>query len=729
MNKILAGKINIKKDIFAGIIVALVSIPISMGYAQIAGLPVVYGLYGSLLPILVFAFMTTSPMFVVGVDAMPAAMVGGLLASMGIAAESKKAMNIVPLLSLMVAVWFILFFFIKAGRIVKYISKPVMGGFISGVAITIIIMQLPKLWGGKAGTGEILVLARHIYKEASHFNAMSIALGLGTVVVILVCKKLIPRIPMLVVMMLIGMCLEIFFKIDRFGVKLLPNVKAGFPSIFIPSMVIDSEYLVPMLLQSLGIAAVVMTQTLLATENYAAKGHYHIKRGRELLAYSGMNIAGGIVGCCPINGSVSRSGIASNLKTSSQLMSVTASIVMAIILLFGTDYLKFLPVPVLTGIVITALIGVVEFSLAKRLFKTSKNELIIFMMSLCAVLIFGTVFGVLFGCVISFAEVAVKAVKPNTSLLGRIPGQGNFYPLDRNSLARPIKHTVIYRFNGNIFFANVDKFIRGIESSIKDDTEQVVVDARGVDSVDVTAVDRLVLFKKTLEEKGIKFYITEHAGELNDQFRTLGGGQLIEEGVMRRTITLALRDAGLKKPYDLEDYEPSEENFEESEESLAEFEWAFGDEAEQRLEQLATETAEQFFGSSRLVASDNEEKDILELFQDEGVKTDWGIIGRYDENEFWDYLEIALEKMVKQGTMSKEDASQLEETIEKRRYMGQTKLKTLNPKALEILFEHQKEIREQLKEELPEEYARVHNLRKEMRKNKEIPEAYNTDLF
>ena len=139
------------KDIAAGIIVALVSIPISMGYSLVAGLPVVYGLYGSLLPILVFGLISSSPQFVFGVDAAPAALVGGAIASLGITAESSEAMRIVPLITLITSAWLLIFAVLRVGRFVKFISTPVMGGFISGVGLTIILMQVPKLFGGKAG--------------------------------------------------------------------------------------------------------------------------------------------------------------------------------------------------------------------------------------------------------------------------------------------------------------------------------------------------------------------------------------------------------------------------------------------------------------------------------------------------------------------------------------------------------------------------------------------------
>ncbi len=711
----IAGKVHWNNDILSGIIVALVSIPISMGYAQIAGLPVIYGLYGSLLPILIFGFLTTSPQFVVGVDAMPAAMVGGLLATLGVKAESEQAMKVVPMVALLVAIWFVIFYFLKAGRIVKFISTPVMGGFISGVGTSIILMQVPKLWGGTAGTGELYLLVKHMVHERHSFNGLSLGLGLGTILVILLCKKWIPKVPMLVIMMVVGMALQIGFHLDDYGVKLLPQVSGGLPHFVLPDFSVMKYDPVEMLIQSLSIAAVIMTQTLLATGNYAMKYQDDVDNNRELLAYAGMNVGGALVGCCPINGSVSRSGVADSYGCKSQVMSITASITMLLILLFGTPLLKFLPVPVLTGIVMTALIGIIEFSLAERLRKTSKNEWIVFMISFGGVLLFGTVYGVMIGCILSFAVVAIKAVAPSTAFLGRIPGEGNFYPLNRNMSARPIKNTLIYRFNGNLFFANIDRFEKDIESGIQKDTKQVVVDARGIDDIDVTAVDRLMLFRNHLLNQGIHFYITEHEGILNDRIRRLGGGKMIDEGVMRRTITLALRDAGLHKPYDLADAENDGKgkNFIESEERLAEFEWAFGDEAEARFEQMAKETAEHLVAT---IAGDVEHKDV---FGTDALKTTWGLIGRYDEDEFFDYLEIALEQLANQGRITKDDATKLEQLVEERRERGEMRLQELNPKAMEILLKHRREIRDQLKAQLPEEYARVHNLRKQRRLEKE----------
>ena len=142
-------KKNLPKDICAGIIIMAVSIPISMGYAQIAGLPAVYGLYGSVFPILLFALFSTSPQFIFGVDAAPAALIGGALIDLHIESGSEAALKVVPVLTLFVAVWLLAFYLMKAGKLVNYISAPVMGGFITGICTTIILMQVPKLFGGR----------------------------------------------------------------------------------------------------------------------------------------------------------------------------------------------------------------------------------------------------------------------------------------------------------------------------------------------------------------------------------------------------------------------------------------------------------------------------------------------------------------------------------------------------------------------------------------------------
>lgn len=701
--KLQMRKDNLIKDIIAGIIVALVSIPISMGYAQVAGLPAVYGLYGSIFPILVYGFLASSPQAIIGVDATPAALVGGALAGFGIVAGSEEAMAIVPVITIVTAVWLLIFCFIKAGRLVNFISKPVMGGFISGIGVTIILMQLPKLFGGSAGTGELLALILNISKQLENFNGLSALLGVGTVAIILVSKKLVPKFPMSVVMLVVGAGLGIFGDLERGGVALLPTVKGGLPSLHIPKLSLLLEYGDDIVMLSLSVALVIVAQTLLTASNYAMKYNYKINNNQEVLAYAVANVAGGMVGCCPINGSVSRTGIGDQYGGKTQVMSITAAITMILVLLFGTKLLSYLPVPVLTGIVICALIGIIEKDVAIKTWKQDKREFIIFAVAFFGVLLLGTVYGVIIGVMLSFVAVIVRAVVPPKSYLGVIPGHEDFYTLKRNKSAKPIKNTVIYRFSGNLFFANWEAFQKDIEAAIDEKIKQVIVDARGIGNIDMTAAERLVILHDNLKTKGIRFYMAEHVDSVNDQLRAYGADRLIEEGAIRRTISLALRAAGVEKPYPLVGHgedEPYE--YVEANERLAEFEWAFGDSAEERMEQLATQMADELVHTN-----DHSMKKIMEAEQ----HVPWGRMGLFDEDELLERLEFHLTELESQGF---DDVEEIEKRIEQRRKIIESKINNLSPEALELLKRHRQEIEEHLKVQHPEYFERMQEIRKKL---------------
>lgn len=707
-----------KNDIIAGIIVALVSIPISMGYAQIAGLPAAYGLYGSLLPVLVYAFTTSSPQFVFGVDATPAVLVGGTLAALGVTTGSDEAMRLVPAITLVVAAWLLVFSLIKAGRIVNYISTPVMGGFISGIGITIILMQVPKLFGGAAGTGELIELILHITDQLKYFNVLSAVLGFGTVVIILVCKKYMPKFPMSVVLMVLGAMATAFLHIDRFGVKLLPHVDAGFPKLSIPDVTLLRNNTSEIVVLGLTCALVIMAQTLLATNNYANRYGYKVDNNREVLAYSLANVASAVSGSCPLNGSVSRTGIADQFGCKSQLMSVTAAVTMLVVVLFATPLLEYLPVPILTGIVVAALIGIVEYKLADKLRKVNRAEFFIFLAAMFGVLLFGTIYGVIIGVILSFIAVIIRAVVPPRSLLGCIPGHEGFYNLNRNRNALEIQHVVMYRFSGNLFFANVSTFLQDIENAIKDDTRVVIVDASGIGSIDITAADRLVSFNKILKDKGLRFYITEHVGNVNDQLRKLGAGCLVEEGVTRRTISLALRDAGVDRPYPLAgtlEQTETHNDFIEDNERLAEIEWAFGEDASEWLDKFAVQMTDDITHMD-----ENSEHIPDNVLAEAESKNTWGRIGLFDEDELLERVEMHLSEL----TQNNSNAEALEERIEERRLRLEAKIAKLNPDALAHLRQHRREVMMHFKDNNPEAYKHMMERRMEhiSKLEKENPE-------
>ena len=542
-------KKNLPKDICAGIIIMAVSIPISMGYAQIAGLPAVYGLYGSVFPILLFALFSTSPQFIFGVDAAPAALIGGALIDLHIESGSEAALKVVPLKD----------------------------------AITI----------------------------------------------------------------------------------------------------------------SLSVAVVIMAETLLAENNFAQKNRYRINDNQELLAFSLGNFAAALTGCCPINGSVSRTAMGEQYQGKTQLTGIVAGISMMILLLCGTGFIGFLPVPVLTAIVISALLGATEFELAVRLWKVSRTECLIFFGAFFGVLL-GTINGVLIGIMLSFTEMIIRTAKPARCFLGIQTGHSHFRDLKESSSIHAVEHVVIYRFSSNLCFANVSVLQKDIEDAIREDTRAVILDAGGIGSIDITAADCLERLYGSLKEKGIRFYMTEHIAEVNEQLRRLGLGYMVEEGCVRRTIHIALKDMGIRRPYPLEggvDNVEKSASRKRADNRVQEFVWAFGSEAEQEMEKQI----------ARQIAHLTSDKDVEEL-----IHGRWSHMEALDEDEWLEHLEEHLKEIV---NISGKDEETLAKRLEEHRQEVHDRIAQEHPELAERFRERRHLLDEHLRERRPEVYELVIRLR------------------
>lgn len=688
-------KENLGKDILAGLIIMAVSIPISMGYAQIAGLPAVYGLYGSVLPILFFAVFSTSPQFIFGVDAAPAALVGSALLSMGIESGSEEAMRAVPVLTLFVALWLFAFSYMKAGKLVNYISAPVMGGFITGICTTIILMQIPKLFGGSAGVGEFFELAVHIGESLEKLNLPSLLLGLFALFILLLSKKLIPKFPMAVLLMAAGACMTKFLPLKKWGVVTLSAVDPGLMPFALPDLsVIPVREAVTI---SLSVAIVIMAETLLAENSFAQKNGYRINDNQEIFAFAMGNLIAALTGCCPINGSVSRTAMGEQYQARTQLTGIVAGISMLVLLLGGTGFIGYLPVPILTAIVISALLGATEFDLAIRLWKISRTEYMIFVGAFIGVLFLGTINGVLIGILLSFAEVIIRTAKPARCFLGIQPGHRHFRDLKESSQIHAVSGVLIYRFSSNLFFANIQVLRQDIEDHVTQETKAVILDASGIGSIDITAADGLDILCKSLQKQNIRFYITEHIAGLNEQLRKLGLGYLIEEGHVRRTIHIALKDMGIGRPYPLEggvDNTERSASRKRADNRVQEFVWAFGQDAESVIEKQIEKQIEQL----------KETGDVEALLHGR-----WAHMEELDEDEWLEHLEEHLKEIV---NISGKDEQTLAEKIEAHRKEVHDRIAQEHPELAQKFRERRHILDAHLKERRPEVYELITTLRR-----------------
>ena len=690
------NKKNLTKDIITGIIIMAVSIPISMGYAQIAGLPVVYGLYGSVFPIILFSLFSTSPQFIFGVDAAPAALVGTALLSMGIKSGSKEAIFVVPVLTFLVAIWLLAFYLMKAGKLVNYISAPVMGGFITGICTTIILMQSPKLIGGTAGTGELFELLHHLWKALWHINIPSLIMGGIALAILIATKRIAPKFPMAVVLMAAGALMTYFGPVKKWEISTLPFVEPGLPKFSVPDTTVVK--LTEVIMISLSVAVVIMAETLLAENNFAQKNGYRIDDNQEILAFSLGNFIAAFTGCCPINGSVSRTSMGEQYEGKTQLTGIIAGLSMIGILLFGTSFIGYLPIPVLTAIVISALMGATEFHLAKRLWKVSRTEFFIFVGAFFGVLILGTINGVLIGIILSFAEMIIRTSKPARCFLGIQPGHSHFRDMKESVNIHAIEGVVIYRFNSSLFFANAQVLVRDIEDNIKPETKAVIIDAGAIGSIDITAADSIAILYRSLKEKGIKFYITEHIADLNEQLRRLGLGYLIEEGCARRTIHIALKDMGISKPYPLEggiDNKERSASRKRADNRVQEFVWAFGKESEDQIEKQIRLQIEQL----------KKTKDVEDLMHGR-----WAHMDDFDQDEWLEHLEEHLKEIV---NISGKDEHTLAAHIEAHRCELHERITKEHPELAQKFAQRRYLLDKHLKERKPEVYKIIEKLREE----------------
>ncbi|MCM1297871.1 MAG: SulP family inorganic anion transporter, partial [Muribaculaceae bacterium] len=632
-----------------------------MGYAQIAGLPAVYGLYGSVFPIILFSLFSTSPQFIFGVDAAPAALIGGALLSFEIEAQSAEALAVVPVLTFYVGAWLLLFFILGAGKLVNFISKPVMGGFISGVCCTVIMMQVPKLFGGTAGTGELFELLEHIIQQLPVFNPPSFLLGVATLAIVLTSKKICPKFPMAVVMIVFGALFAYFAPVERMGIACLSSVEPGLPHFAFPDFF--SIPFTDAIGASLSVAVVIMAQTLLAENNFALKRGYKLNDNQEILAFSLGNFASAFTGCCPVNGSVPRTAMNDQYEGKTQLTGMIAGVTMMLVLLFCTGFIGYLPVPVLTAVVMTALIGALELKLAAKLKTSSKGEFYIFMGAFFAVLVLGTINGVLVGIILSFTAVILRASNPPRCFLGVIPGHEDFHDLSQFNHIYPVKGVILYRFTSDLFFANVGIFQADIENSIMQDTRAVIVDAAGIGSIDSTAAERLMLLYESLGKRGIAFYLTGHVAELNDQMRTLGIGGLIQKGAVRRTMETALADIGMEKPYPIDGAHPAYDSVarKRAENTLHEFMWAYGSGCEAEMERQINQQIEELQKTG----------DIETL-----IHGSWNQLGAMDEDEWLEHLEAHLAEI---SRISGKDEYQIALEFERRRVLLGEKIAREHP--------------------------------------------------
>lgn len=633
---------DLSHDLIAGIGLFLVTIPLAVGYAQVAGLPPAYGLFGSIAPVIVFGLLSGSREMVLGIDAAPAALLGEFLTLAGIHAGSAEATSAVPVVTLLAAGWLFLFGCLHAERILRYVSMSVMAGFLSGLFTNVMLMRLPTLFGGEAGWGNVRETIPHLLHEAgARFNLPSFLTGAVTIVALLLLRRYFPRFPKMLAVLACGILMGRFLPMKEWGIAMLDILPGDIRRFSLPDFAAIEDCLGNAVLVSFFIAFTIFIESLnmLQEEDMEHAPDPKTNANREVFVYACANAAAAFSGCCAVNGSVYRTKYTTILGGRTQMVSLIGAALTAVGLLFGTGFIDYIPLPVLTAVLLVALGRSTEFRRMPALYRGDKKEFVMFWLVVGSVLLLGAELGFFVGVILSFVSVIIHAAGPVRSFVGYNEAVDRFLPLDRVSGTRPIQKVVIYQFRGNLFFANIGLLEDDLEKAVREkpDTRVLILDARAVGEIDYAAAGRLLRFYGQMRRRGIHFYITQHSASLNDRLRALGAGKLLEESAVRPRIQDVLAQENLRKPYPLEAGQEAENGEMDASEGkmklIAEYEWAYGRDANRKMREHAVAAARKII--------EEKDVDIANL-----ARSERRVFGRLfsilDEEEFLDLLEMEM---------------------------------------------------------------------------------------
>jgi high affinity sulfate transporter 1 len=500
-------------DLAAGLTLGAVMVPVGLAYGELAGLPLA-GLYGSMLPLLAYALFGSSQRVVVGPDSAMAAIVAAVVVPLA-SGDAVRLALLAAILCLMVGGFCLLGGVLRLGFIANFLSKPVIVGFMHGLALVIVAAQLPKVLGIKSAGESALEQFATIGQHLGDTHLRTFAVGAGCFAIILLCRRFAPRIPGAVVA-LVGSALAVtFLGLDRLGVAVVGRIPTGLPALSLPHLSLaDFELLLPIALVT---ALLSFSDTMIAARAFAARSRERIDANQELIGLGLANLASGLSHGLPISASDSRTAVAEAAGARTQVTSVVAAMVIAAGMLWLAGYLYYLPTAALGGVLMAAAWSLCDVGEFARLWRFRGADLAGALVTLAGVVVLGVMEGILIGVVFSLVLLLRAFAFPPDAVLGRTPGGSWHDPVHRPD-AEPVPGLLVYRFSAPLFFANCSLFrerIEALAAMAPQPIKAVVVDCGAIHDVDLMACETLVELDGELRDQGIQLAF----GNLRDRVK------------------------------------------------------------------------------------------------------------------------------------------------------------------------------------------------------------------
>ncbi|MET4033847.1 MULTISPECIES: sulfate permease [unclassified Bradyrhizobium] len=529
-------------DIFAGIVLATMLVPVGIAYAAASGLPGIYGLYATIVPLLAYALFGPSRILVLGPDSALAAILLGVIAPLA-QGDPLRAVTLAGMMAIVSGTVCILAAVARLGFITELLSKPIRYGYMNGIALTVLISQLPKLFGFSIESEGPL---RSLWAIVSailggQINWVAFAIGLATLIVILLLRNN-KRVPgLLIAVVGATLVVGVLDLGTQYGVKVLGPLPQGLPGFVVPW--ITSSDLVPVLIGGCAVAMVSFADTSVLSRAYAARLGSRVDPNQEMVGLGAANLATGFFQGFPISSSSSRTPVAEAAGARTQLTSVVGALAIALLLLVAPSLLQHLPTAALAAVVIASAIGLIEVADLKRIYRIQRWEFWLAIVCFVGVAVLGVIPGIGLAIAIAIIEFLWDGWRPHSAVLGRAYGVKGYHDITRYPDARRVPGLVLFRWDAPLFFANAEFFRERVLDAVATSPTPVrwlVVAAEPVTSVDVTACDVVAELDRSLHAQGIEFCFAELKDPVKDKLKRFGLFAQLGENYFFPTIGVAV---------------------------------------------------------------------------------------------------------------------------------------------------------------------------------------------
>ena len=514
-----------KRDFIAGVVLSTLLIPVGMGYAEAAGLPAIYGLYATIVPLIVYAIFGPSRIMILGPDSSVAALISVTIIPLA-PGNPQRAVMLAGALAMISGALCVLAGVFKLGFITDLLSKPIRYGYLNGIALTVMIGQLPKLLGFPIVGENLLQEASALYRGVQDglVNFMALALGGLSLTLIFFFRRFIPQVSGVLVAVVVTTLLAAYFDLSSTaGIAVVGSLPQGLPDFYLVSPSFSDLRL--LLGGALAIALVSFADTSILSRSLALSGGYRVNSNQELIALGLANISCGLFQGFPISSSASRTSVAKFAGAKTQIAGVIGALTVSFVLLFAPNLLHSLPQATLAAVVISAVWGLVEVSGVIRLYRLRPTEFLLSVVCFLGVAFFDAIQGIFIAVGLALAAFVWRAWRPYDAVLGYVESLHSYHDITRYPQACCVPGLVLFRWDAPLFFANADIFrehIRQVIQSAPTPTKWVVVAAEPVTDIDITASEVLAELDSELEAIGIDLCFAEMKDPVKDQLRRYG---------------------------------------------------------------------------------------------------------------------------------------------------------------------------------------------------------------